>query len=522
MSNKKSKIQIVRSAGIIGAATFISRILGFIRDVLIAKFFGTSAACQAFIVAFRIPNLLRDLVGEGAANAAFVPVFSEYLAKDKRKLKSLIQLIFWILLVTVSILVIVGIFCTPFIVKVIAPGFSSDPEKIRLTVWLTKIMFPYLLFIALTAFFISILHTHKSFMIPAFGPCLLNISFIVMILMFSTKLDQPVLSLALAVLIGGFLQLIMHIPAVFKKDIKLECFSIKNLNFRHPGIGKIRRMFIPRAFSAGVYQLNIFIDTICGSLGNIAGEGAVAAIYYANRIIQFPLSIFGIALSSVMLPELSERSVINDIEGLRSNLAFSIKGIIFIILPISVGIFVFAYPLTEIIFQRGRFSAYSTQITAWALLFYSLSLFAYAVIGIIRNCFYALQDTLTPVKVSFFCVLINALLNVILMFPLKVGGIALASSISAMINLILLYNILIKKIGGLHSFGIKKYILKIMLASLIMGAAANYMWNSNFFIATLILRLIIIASISLVVFILACIVCRIKELNRILRWILKR
>ena len=522
MSNRNSKIDVIRSAGGVGLATFISRILGFVRDVLIARFFGTGIAAEAFVVAFRIPNLLRSFVGEGAANAALVPIFSEYLIKDKAKLNNLITTVFYLMFFAISSLVVLGIIFSPFIIKIIAPGFSANIDKLNLTINLTRFMFPYLLLIALTAFFISILHAYRSFVIPAFGPCLLNISFIAMILLFRNSFRQPIYSLAVAVILGGALQLIMHIPVLSRKGIKGSYFNIRNLEIRHPGLVKVRKMFLPRALSAGVYHINIFVDTICSSLSTIVGEGAIAAIYYANRIVQFPLSIFAISLSSVMLPNMSRNVAEGDTDGLRRNLSFSIKGILLIMLPISVGVFLLAFPLTKMLFERGEFSSYSTHITSWALLFYSLGLVFYAGAGILRNGFYALHDTMTPVKISGICVLINVVLNVILMFPLKVGGIALASSISALINFSLLYAILKKRIGGLGAFNMKEYILKITLAALAMGIFTSFLWQGNFLVAIPIAKLIVTIISSAVIFGGLCVLIKIKELNKIIKWILRR
>jgi len=286
-------------------------------------------------------------------------------------------------------------------------------------------------------------------------------------------------------------------------------------------------MFLPRALSAGVYHLNVLVDTICSSLSTIVGEGAIAAIYYANRIIHFPLAIFAIALSSVMLPDMSTKVAEGDTEGLRRNLSFSIKGILLIMVPISVGIFILAEPLIRVLFQRGEFTSSSTQITSLALLFYSFGLVFYAGAGILRSGFYALHDTLTPVKISGVCVFINAVLNVVLMFAFKragiaLGGIALASSISALVNFSLLYFLLKKRIGGLGAFGIKEYVLKITLASLVMGLFTSFFWQSNFLATILVIKLIAAIIVSAVIFGFVCIPLKIKELNQIVKWILRR
>lgn len=367
MSNNNS---LIKSAGLIGFATVCSRILGFIRDIVIAKFFGTGIFAEAFFVAFRIPNLLRELVGEGAANAAFVPVFTEYLIqKDKTQLERLIQTMFKILFLVLSVIVVVGIFFSSPLVKIIAPGFVTDSAKLSLTVRLTQIMFVYLLLIGLTAYLMGILHTFKHFFTPAFGPCLLNISLIFSAVFFSSRLKEPVYSLAIGVLLGGVMQFAIQIPSLFKKRISL-CFFSHSLHFADSGVKKISRLLLPRLFGSAVYQLNVFVDTICASLAKITGIGAVAAIYYANRIIQFPLAVFGIALSTVILPSLSHAYSSNNFEKLSRTLILSLRMIILFLLPCAIFLFVLSRPIVCIFFERGNFSSYSTSITSWTLLFY--------------------------------------------------------------------------------------------------------------------------------------------------------
>ncbi len=516
MSNNNS---LIKSAGLIGFATVCSRILGFVRDIVIAKFFGTGIFAEAFFVAFRIPNLLRELVGEGAANAAFVPVFTEYLVqKDKTQLERLIQTMFKILFLVLSTIVVVGIFFSSPLVKIIAPGFVIDSAKFSLTVRLTQIMFIYLLFIGLTAYLMSILHTFKHFFTPAFGPCLLNISLIFSAIFFFSKLKEPVYSLAIGVLLGGAMQFAIQTPPIFRKKISFRLFS-HSLHFTDPGVKKVFKLLLPRLFGSAVYQLNVFVDTICASLAEITGIGAVAAIYYANRIIQFPLAVFGIALSTVILPSLSHAYSSNNFGELNRTLILSLRTIILFLLPCGILLFVLSRPIVCIFFERGNFSSYSTSITSQTLLFYCFGLIFYGGTKILISGFHSLQDTKTPVKIASICLLINLLLNLILMFPLKVGGIALASSISSLVNFLTLFYLLKKRIKPLEFKPLFIFFLRVLLLGLLCGMIVYSAWNFLFINILPILRLIICGILALLSFFIGCAILRIKEVD--LLWRLK-
>lgn len=514
MSTSKS---IAHSAGIIGIFTFLSRILGFIRDIIIAQIFGTGLAVQAFIVAFRIPNLIRELIGEGATNAALVPVFSEYLIQKKREqLWSAINTLLVIFFSALLLITVLGVIFAPGIVKFIAPGFLGDIRQLELTVWLTRIMFPYLILIGLTAYGMGILHTFRSFITPALGPCLLNVTLISAALFLRFYFPDPIYALAYGVLLGGLLQLMAQIPPLYRRG-----FSVRNfrLNFRHPAVDKASRLLLPRAFGSIIYQLNVFIDTICASLSFIVGEGAIAALYYANRITQFPLAIFGIALSTASLPIMSRQAAQRDINKLKETLSFSLRNIFLIMLPSSIGLLVLSHPITKVLFERGSFSNYSTLITSWALLFYSVGLTAYGGVKILSACFYSLQDTRTPVKVAAACLVINLVLNIILMWHLKVGGLALASSIAAIINFLLLWRRLEKKLGKLDYRTINNSFLRILLASTIMGAGVTFLWNNLLGGVDEVIRLALVIVSAIAIFILSCMVLKVEEIRGLLKWI---
>lgn len=504
MSTNKS---IIKSAGIIGLATSLSRVLGLIRDIVIANFFGTALYAQAFVVAFRIPNLLRDLVGEGATNAAFVPVFTEELTKNgKKEFFKLAQVIFNILFFTLLMLTVLGIFASPLIVRLIAPGFLQDVEKFRVTVTLTRVLFPFLILVGLWAYAMGVLNTLGHFAAPAFGPCVLNVLMILCTMWFG----ENVFGLAAGVLAGGALQLFIQFPPLYMKGWRPAITRDVN----HPKAKKIGILLLPRALGACVYQVNVFISTILASLSNIVGDGAVAALYYANRVWQLPLAIFGIALAQAALPAMSRQAALNDMEKLKGTLLFSLRVVFFILIPSSVGLMVLSAPITKMIFERGAFGNYSTDITSSALFFYALGLVACGGIKILAGTFYSLKDTMTPVKVAAVSLVLNITLNLLLMNPLKAGGLALATSLSAVFNCILLYIFLRRKIGKLGLSGILDSLFKITLAGLFMGLFC-YIVRFKF-------NVIVTIVLGSSAYFLVCFVLGEREMKELLSWLLKR
>jgi putative peptidoglycan lipid II flippase len=517
-NNPREHHNVAKAAGLIGLATLCSRILGFVRDVVIARLFGVYLYAQAFVIAFKIPNLFRDLVGEGATNAAFVPVFSEYLTQDKKKeFWELANVGMNILLVILSAITLLGIVFSPFLVRLIAPGFSANPVQFETTVRLNRIIFAYILLIGLTAYSIGVLNSLKHFAIPAFAPCLLNISIIVFALIWG----EGIKGLASGVLVGGILQLAVQIPVLYKKGFRFH-FTNK---FNHPQIKRIGKLMVPRLFSTAIYQLNNFVDTIFGSLAFIVGEGGVAALYFSYRLIQFPLGIFSNSLSQAILPTLSCEALDEDRTKLKETLSFGLRLILFIMVPASVGFMVLSKPIIWTLFKGGRFDAYSVQTTANALLFYSIGLFAYGANRIIQNGFFALKDTVTPTKIAALALAINVILNSVLMYPMKLSGLALATSISGIISFFILFFILQKKIGALNIKALFFYFSKIFLASIGMGAVcvsvvdSGIYWDS--FLGKVIYLLLPIAS-GLIVYIIFCLVLKVREVHSLWRWLKDR
>ncbi len=504
-----SKKHIIKSAGIIGFATVISRVLGFVRDILIAKFFGTARYAQAFVVAFRIPNMLRDLIGEGATNAAFVPVLSEYSeTRKKEEFWRLANVLLNVGLIVLTGVTLLGIAFAPVIVRLIAPGFIGDAEKLRVTIYLTRFMFPYILLVGLLAYCMGILNSLKHFSAPAFAPAILNLSIIICALL----RQGSVSALATGVLIGGVIQLAVQIPVLFTKGFRFNFAS----GVYHPAVKKIGVLLVPRILGSCVYQINLFINTMLASLSHIVGEGGVAALYYANRIFQFPLAIFGIAIAQAALPTMSREALESGLSKLKETLSFSLRAVNFIMLPASLGLIVLARPITSALFERGAFNHYSTFITANALIFYSIGLFSYAGIKILVSCFYSLKDTLMPVKIASMSLVLNIVLSIILMFPLKISGLALATSFSGIFNFLILFFILRKKIGGLDDLKILKSFIKVLLASLVMAALIYF---SAFKIG---LNLFLVIFMGMASYILATFLFGVKEAKEFLKWTLRK
>ncbi|MFA5096998.1 MAG: murein biosynthesis integral membrane protein MurJ, partial [Candidatus Omnitrophota bacterium] len=311
---------IARSAGVIGLATFISRLLGFLRDVVIARLFGVYIYAQAFVIAFRIPNLFRDMVGEGATNAAFVPVFSEYSRRHtKEDFWELANVVLNLLLVILMAITVLGIIFSPLLVRLIAPGFAADPEKLAATITLNRIIFPYILLVSLSAYAMGVLNSLKHFVVPAFAPCLLNISIIVFALLFG----EGIKGLALGVLTGGLLQLAIQIPVLYKKGFRLKLPR----TLKHPAAYAMGKLMLPRVASSCIYQLNNFVDSIFGSLAWIVGEGGVAVLYFSYRLVQFPLGVFSNALAQAILPTLSTHALEDSNAGLKHTLSWGLRAV---------------------------------------------------------------------------------------------------------------------------------------------------------------------------------------------------
>lgn len=517
LSHADSNRAIIKSTSILSSGTLVSRILGFIRDIVLANLLGTKVAGDAFFVAFKIPNLFRSFVGEGATNSAVVPILSRYVHdKEKYDFWNFLNIIFSISLVVLSGITLLGMIFTPAIVRLLAPGFLSDPEKFTLSVNLTRIIFPYLIFIGLTAYSMAVLYTFRSFVVPALSPCLLNIAIILSAAVASRFMEQPVYGLAIGVLIGGMLQFGVYILPLRKVGMRYR----RPRSLKHPGLKEVFRLLVPRVIGSGVYQLTVLIDTLCASLSAIVGLGGISAIYYSNRIVQLPMGLFSVSLASALLPSLSTFASKKDYDSIKRALVFALENILFIMCPVIVYMIIFSNPIIRIFFERGAFTTYSTKITSAALLFYSLGLFCFGGIKVLVSAFHAMEDTRTPVKVAGVCLFLNGILNFLLMYPLKIGGIALASSIAGTINYLVLYNILKRRLGGFNSH-LSYSFFKVTVVSVLTGLLAHWVWRMNFMFPEMI-KLFLVSIVSLVFYIWLSCVFQVKQSQKIWEWISRK
>lgn len=448
--------------GVVSGLTFLSRIFGLVRDMVVAYFFGASQVADAFYVAFRIPNLLRRLTAEGALTIAFVPVFTEYLKKSREEGRAVASVVFTYLSLFLVVLVLLGVLFAPYLVKFIAYGFAAEPEKFRLTVYLTRIMFPYILLISLTALAMGILNSLKHFAAPAASPVLLNIFIIFGAAVLSKFFPEPTVGLAIGVIIGGVSQISLQIPVLSKEGM------LPRLNFdcRHPALKTILFMMLPAAFGAAVYQVNVLVVTF---LASFLPHGSVSYLWYADRVNEFPLGIFAIAIATVTLPALSDHEAENDIEAFKKTFRLGLITAFTITIPAAVGLFVLAAPVVILLFERGSFSAADTAGTAGALAIFVIGL---PFVGGARNivpAFFARRDAKTPVFTATIAVIVNAVCAFFLMGILLHRGLALALVIADVVNFSLLFFLLRRKIGLLGGRMIAWSLLRVVLASLVMG-----------------------------------------------------
>lgn len=449
---------VVKAAGIIGVATFSSRILGFIRDIILARLFGATPAADAFYVAYRIPNLLREMFAEGSMSAAFIPVFTEYRTQRTRQdAWELASAMFTTLLTVVTVVTVVGMIAAPGIVWILAPGFRQSPDQLATTTLLTRIMFPYLVFISLAALAMGILNSMRAFAAPALSPVFFNLCIIACALLLAPTMDEPILGVAIGVVAGGVAQCAMQLPGLAQRNLLF--------GFRwqpgHPGVKRIGTLMIPTLVGLSVTQINVTISTILSSYF----DGGPTYLFLGMRLIQFPLGIFGVALATAILPTLSTQAAQGALEDLRRTLGFGLRMILFIIVPAMLGLILLRRPIVHLFFEHGSFTAADTEATALAVLYYALGLWAFAGVRIIVSAFYSLQDTTTPAKAAVVAVVVNLLLSLAFMGSLEHAGLALATALAAMVNIGILVAVLNRRLGGVDWPGIGRSALRVAVAA---------------------------------------------------------
>jgi len=455
--------RITGAASVISALTAVSRVLGYIRDAALAYVFGAGLLADAFFMAFRISNLLRRLVGEGALTSSFIPIFTDEMSRrDRAALKALASSVFTLFALVLAALSIIGIIFSREIVWAMAPGFLSDPGKFELTVSLTRWMFPYMFFVGLMGIAMGVLNSHKHFTAPALSPVLFNLSIIASIFAIAPFLDSPVYALVVGVLAGGVFQLLLQFPFMGK----IGMLPRPSFWFRDSAIRKIFALMGPAAFGIGVYQLNIFVTMWFASA---LQEGAVSYLYYAGRLMELPLGVFGVSVTTAVLPSLSEQVTRKDWEGFKGSLSFAVRIVNFVMIPATIGLLVLSYPIIELLFRRGEFTSADAAGTATALFFYAFGLVPVAIARILTSVFYSLKDTMTPVWIALVAFVFNALFCYLLIGPLGHGGLALATTLAAIVNCSILFVVLRRKFGRFGVIGMLASGLKSAGAALVMG-----------------------------------------------------
>jgi putative peptidoglycan lipid II flippase len=479
-----SKGKIARAAGVMSVATLISRILGYVKDMILASYFGASAKSDVFFVAFRIPNLLRELFAEGSMSAAFVPVLTETQVKEGREAANrLVRVVFIFLFVVVGLLCALGIIFAPAIVTAMAPGFVDDPVKFDDAVLLTRIMFPFLLFISLASLVMGALNTRGVFFIPALAPALLNVATIISVVVFASRFINPIVSVAVGVVAGGLVQFLFQIPDFWKQGytffIKSRGDAGGKLSVReiwnHAGLRRIGKLIAPVTMGMAVHQINTFVGTI---LASFLATGSITYLYFSMRLIQFPVGIFGVAMSMAILPALAEHVARKEFGTLKDDFSFALRLLFFITVPAMVGLIALRLPIVSALFGHGEFTGEAIICTADALMYYSLGIWAIVGSRVLTSTFYSMQDTKTPLRITVCSVVINIIFCLLLMGPMLHNGLALANSIAAATGFFLLFYFLRKKLGGVGTGRIISSFAKTGIASALMGICGWFMADS--------------------------------------------
>jgi putative peptidoglycan lipid II flippase len=431
-------MNLLRALATVSGLTMVSRVLGFARDFFIARAFGAGLATDAFFVAFRLPNLLRRLFAEGAFSQAFVPVLAEYKNRvGAEETKTLVDGAATVLFLALVATAVLGIAVAPIIVYISAPGFAADPAKFDLTVVMLRITFPYILFISLVAFSAGVLNTWNRFSVPAITPALLNVAFIVGALFFAERFDPPVLVLAWAVFAGGLLQLALQIPFLARMGLLPRW----RLNLSHPGVRRILKLMAPAAFGVSISQISLLINTIFASF---LVTGSVSWLYYADRLMEFPAGVLGVALGTILLPSLSKYHAEAKHDQYARLLDWGLRVTVLLAVPSAAALAVLALPLITALFHYGRFTAEDAWMTRQALVAYSVGLVGMILVKILAPGFYAKQNVVTPVKIGVLTLLATQAMNLAFIGPLKHAGLALAIGLGACLNAALLYRTLRK------------------------------------------------------------------------------
>jgi putative peptidoglycan lipid II flippase len=528
------RARVARNAGIVSLAVMASRVLGLVRDQVFAVFFGAGLHFDAFITAFRIPNLLRDLLAEGALSSAFVTTFTQTLsAKGKDEALRLSNRVATLIIISITAISVVAGIYAPAIVRLLAPGFFDVPGKAALTIELTRIMIPFLLLIALAAQAMGMLNAFNIFGMPALASAFFNLGSIVGGLLLGFSLGpliglSPIAGMAYGTLIGGFLQLAVQWPSLRRCGIRYS----PDFNVSDPGVRQILRLMGPAVIGTAAVQINVFVNTnfastIVDPATGAVLNGPVSWLSYAFRFMQFPIGVFGVAVATAALPTLSRSTANPDNIEFRQTLAHSLALVFLLCIPSALGLMVLGRPIVALIFEHGKFTGFDTIQTANALAAYSLGLAGYAAVKVLSPAFYALNDARTPMLVSLGSIAVNYAMNMLLVGPFGHVGLAFSTSAVALVNFLLLALLMRRRLKTLEGGRLAKTVLRISAASLFMAAAA---WMASELAATWPLRGLALHFVqvgagmlsALSVFYFACRVLRVEELDETLEAITGR
>ncbi len=460
---------MVRAAGLIGGLTLLSRVGGYVRDVVLAYYFGASGQTDAFYVAFRIPNLLRRLFAEGSLTVAFIPVFTEVLRTGgRREAKVVADAVFTALVLVLSALTAVGIVFSPYVVKLFASGF--DPRYFRLAVEMNRIMFPYILLVSVVALSMGVLNTLRHFFAPALSPLLLNLAVIASVVGLNRVLGVPIYAAAVGVVAGGVLQVAMQLPFLRRYGF---LFSLRRAA-SHPAVRKIYLLMAPQLFGLGVYNINIVVST---QYASHLPAGTVSYLYYAERLIEFPLGVFAVSIATALLPSLAREAAAGRREAFVGGYVSALRLMLFVMVPALVGLAVLRVPICRVLYERGEFGATETLYAAQSLLGYAVGLWAVGGVRITAPTFYALKDTVTPVLAAAVSLVVNAALGYALAFhfDLKHLGLALASSASAAVQFAALLVVLDRRMGRIGARPVLDGAGRIAAAAAVMGVVLHHL-----------------------------------------------
>jgi len=443
--------------------TLLSRIFGLLRDIVIARYFGAGLGADAFFVAFKIPNYLRRLFAEGGFSQAFVPVLTEYKnLQAENEVQQLIDHVTGTLALVLFIISVVGVVAAPLLIMIFAPGFLDEGEKYGLAVSMLRVTFPYILFISLTALAGGILNTYGRFAVPAFTPVLLNVSLIACAIWLAPHLDQPVMALAWGVFIAGVAQLLFQLPFLQR----IERFPRLAFRSRHDGVKRVITLMIPALFAVSVSQINLIVDLLIASF---LQTGSISWLYYSDRLMEFPLGVFGVALATVILPSLSEQHAQGSGAGFSRLLDWALRWTLLVSVPATVGLILLAGPMLATLFHYGEFSARDVAMASRSLVSYAIGLSGFILIKVLASGYFSRQDTRTPVRIGVAAMLSNIILCLLLVFPLAHAGLALATSLAAFINAGLLFYYLRRKMVYRREGGWGVFLSRLALACGIMG-----------------------------------------------------